>query len=231
MQTQVRKASISPVKFAFAFCLSSLGIWLILAEMLVPSLLSDAYQGAGLRPLNRFFASRAVKKPLEYYLKLWTDFEFAIIISGMAYIILIRCIQKSRLTIPIQIASLFTGALFLLLTVLFGPRQDYVAHLQIWKEVITGHDPWWIQPESGIILNAYGPLFNLFAIPAAINPMAPKIILHSFISCFASESWSSIWSRIRCNPDQSGYYLYGFLILPYGWKLYFMVILTYSWQY
>jgi hypothetical protein len=176
MQTQVRKASISPVKFAFTFCLSSLGIWLILAEMLVPSLLSDAYQGAGLRPLNRFFASRAVKKPLEYYLKLWTDFEFAIIISGMAYIILIRCIQKSRLTIPIQIASLFTGALFLLLTVLFGPRQDYVAHLQIWKEVITGHDPWWIQPESGIILNAYGPLFNLFAIPAAINPMAPKII-------------------------------------------------------
>ena len=176
MLSQARKVTINPVQIAFAFCLSALCIWLILAEMLVPSLLSDAYQGSGLQPLNRFFASRAVKKPLEYYLKLWSDFEFAIIFSGLAYIIFIRCIQKSRLTISIQFVSLLTGAIFMLLTVLFGPRQDYVAHIQIWKEVISGNNPWWIQPESGIILNAYGPLFNLFAIPAAINPMAPKII-------------------------------------------------------
>ena len=94
MPSPSRKARINPVQIAFTFCLSVLCIWLILAEMLVPWLLTDAYQGSGLQPLNRFFASRAFKKPLEYYLKLWSDFEFAIIISGLAYIIFIRCIQK-----------------------------------------------------------------------------------------------------------------------------------------
>lgn len=176
MRSQLKKAAEHSVHVAFILCLSALCIWLILSELLIPSLISDAYQDAGLAPLNRFFASRSVKKPLDYYLKLWTDFEFAMIISGLAYLIIIRFIQKSRLTSAIKNMTLLAGGLFLVLTVLFGPRQDYVAHIQIWKEVISGNDPWWIQPESGIILNAYGPLFNLFAIPAAINPLAPKII-------------------------------------------------------
>ena len=178
MQSIVRKVIENPFRFAMALNLSGLCLWMVLAETFVPSLISNAYEGLGPGPLNRFFAGRASKKLLDYYLGLWTDLEFAVVFAGFAHLVLIYLIQRSRLSNPIKVLMIIAGGAFLGFTVLFGPRQDYVAHIQIWNEIIRGNNPWWIQPESGIILNAYGPLFNLFAIPAAINPMLPKI-------CFA----------------------------------------------
>src|SRR5262249_48103435 len=65
---------------------------------------------------------------------------------------------------------------FLMVTALSGRRHDYVAFLEIWDEVRAGRDPWWIHKRWGYPLHAYGPLFNLFAVPAGWDPLAPKLL-------------------------------------------------------
>ena len=63
------------------------------------------------------------------------------------------------------VAPLIMALAFLAVTVLTGPRHDYYLFLQIWAEVRLGHDPWFMSfGMNGMApLNAYGPLFNLFA--------------------------------------------------------------------
>ena len=48
----------------------------------------------------------------------------------------------------------------------------------MWYEVLLGHDPWFIVPSRNgdAPLNAYGPLFNLFAGLSWLNPIAPKLL-------------------------------------------------------
>ncbi len=76
---------------------------------------------------------------------------------------------------------------FLALTLLTGPRHDYFFYVQMWYEVWQGHDPWFlVGSRDGVVpLNAYGPLFNVFVLPYAINPLAPKLIFASLYSLFA----------------------------------------------
>jgi hypothetical protein len=67
---------------------------------------------------------------------------------------------------------------FLGLTALYGPYHDYYFFLQMWYEVRAGHDPWFIVASKDGIgpLNAYGPLFNILAVLAWINLLAPKLL-------------------------------------------------------
>ncbi len=74
---------------------------------------------------------------------------------------------------------------FLIFTLLSGPRQDYVAYLEEWAAVRAGHDPWWIHERWGYPLNAYGPLFNVLALPAAWNELAPKLVFALAYCLFA----------------------------------------------
>jgi hypothetical protein len=67
---------------------------------------------------------------------------------------------------------------FLAVTVVTGPLHDYYLYLQMWYEVRQGHDPWFIVYglNGEVPLNAYGPLFNLLAPLAWLNPLAPKLL-------------------------------------------------------
>lgn len=70
------------------------------------------------------------------------------------------------------------AAPFLAVAVLTGYWQDYFFYEEIWYHVLHGQDPWFrVQGMLGHVpLNAYGPLFNLLAGPAWINPKAPRLI-------------------------------------------------------
>jgi hypothetical protein len=70
------------------------------------------------------------------------------------------------------------GLALLIVAVSTGVVQDYYLYLQMWQEVRLGHDPWWMV--WGVFghypLNAYGPAFNLLAIPARVHPLLPKLL-------------------------------------------------------
>jgi hypothetical protein len=57
----------------------------------------------------------------------------------------------------------------------------------MWREVRLGHDPWFFA--YGVFgkypMNAYGPLFNIFAIPALVNPLLPKLLFAGAYLVFA----------------------------------------------
>lgn len=164
--------------------LMALGITLIAllaADMVLPRLIADAYAGSGPARLTRFFDTRRGRHTLDHYLTLWREFRDACLIAAVAYGALAALIERSIGPVRLQAALLVFSAMFLATTVLSGPRQDYVAHLKIWDEVSAGHDPWWIQPGSGIVLNAYGPLFETLAPVAKFNPLGPKIL---FATCY-----------------------------------------------
>ncbi len=156
--------------------------WLALAHWAVPPIVDAAYHGRSLEPLNRVFRARQ-PHPLDHYFHLWDDFAAAVLIAGalhLAFVLLVRRldrhIEASRETARASQLLIAFAAAFLAVTLLSGPRHDYVADLEIWTVVLRGGDPWWIIPEKGVPLHAYGPLFNALAIPAALNPLLPKLL-------------------------------------------------------
>jgi hypothetical protein len=166
------------VSFYAAFAALSLAF----AHWAAPPIIEAAYHGRSLEALNRFFRGRQ-PHPVEHYFHLWNDFAAAVLIAGalhLAFVLLIRRLDRGME--PNQEAGRASrwltafAAAFLTATVLAWTRHDYVADLEIWTVVLRGGDPWWIIPEKGVPLHAYGPLFNALAIPAAFNPMLPKLL-------------------------------------------------------
>ncbi len=156
--------------------LAGLVLGLLAADAVVPKVIADAYAGTGPSKLVRFFESRRGRHSLGHYLTLWSDFRNACLIAAGAYGVLLVIVQNLLHDARMRAGMVVFAAAFLAMTVLWGPRQDYVAHLKIWDEVNAGRDPWWIQPDSGIVLNAYGPLFEMLAPIARFNPLGPKIL-------------------------------------------------------
>jgi len=152
-------------------------------------------------------------------LEQWIVFSWAVAIAGVfhiAVVLFVRALdQRSRDRRPvvdsaghrlISIAASLLALAFLALTVTRGALQDYFMYLQMWNEIRMGKDPWFVV--MGVWgtypLNAYGPLFNVLAIPAAINPLLPKLLFALAYLIFAmwlvkSESESrqpSGWPRV-----------------------------------
>lgn len=94
---------------------------------------------------------------------------------------------SSRVDRIIDTATFATVASFLAVTVWTGPRHDYILYLEFWQKVLLGGDPWYLaQTYWGLQPpNAYGPIFNLFAIPANLNWLYPKLIFS-----FAYIAWA-----------------------------------------
>ncbi len=149
---------------------------------IVPPIIEAAYHGRSLGPLNRFFRGRQ-PRPLVHYFHLWDNFAAAVLIAGalhLAFVLLVRQLDREIRSNheAVRASRLLVGfaAAFLAATVLAWTRHDYVADLEIWSVVLRGDDPWWIIPEKGVPLHAYGPLFNALALPAAFNPLLPKLL-------------------------------------------------------
>lgn len=161
-------------------------LWAAFAHRVVPPIIAAAYEGRSLERLNRFFRGRQ-PHPLEHYFHLWGDFAAAVLIAGvfhLALVLLVRRVIEDRRAARLLVVF---AAAFLAVTVLSGPRHDYVADLEIWGVIRGGGDPWWLQPEKGIPLHAYGPLFNALAAPSALNPLLPKLLFAS--AYLATVAW------------------------------------------
>lgn len=211
MSNQEMKIGLSPVRLALVATLAGLLLWLPMAEWIVPGLIRDGWNGEGVEVLNRFFASRSSKKSLGYYQDLWVNLKNAIYGGFLAYAVLLFQVRKRIENQSLQIALILLSGLFLTMTILWGPRQDYVAHMKIWEMIRSGDDPWWIQPDSGIILNAYGPLFNLLAWPAMISTLAPKTI-------FAfSYLFYCIYLVSKTIKRRSGFWMTCWCFSPFFW--------------
>jgi hypothetical protein len=98
----------------------------------------------------------------------------AVLIAGLLHLSLVLFVR--RLDRRASLAMVLISLAFLAVTVVSGPRHDYEFDLQIWNMVRMGNDPWWRVINGVFPLNAYGPLFNVLALPAWVNPLAPKLL-------------------------------------------------------
>ena len=147
--------------------------WLVLSVWVVPPVLTAAYQGRGLGPINQFFSGRRGRHSVEHYLELWRAFAGAVLLAGGLHLGVV--VAAARTGLRRRRAFAVFALAFLGLTVASGPRHDYVADLEIWDRVLRGEDPWWILEDRQAPLNAYGPLFNVQAVLVPVNPLAPKL--------------------------------------------------------
>lgn len=156
--------------------------WLGLARTVAPAVVADAYRGRSLSALNRVF-QRQVPHPLGHYLTLWSDFADAVALGIVLHLALVLLGLRLNPRPGGEVWGLGKlsafSASFLLLTILSGPRHDYVAFVEIWEAMRQGETPWYVSKHLGYALNAYGPLFNALAPLAWWNPLAPKLLFSS----------------------------------------------------
>jgi len=166
---------------------STLGAaWVGAWRGLVPPIIAASHEGRSLPILNRFFRGRTLH-PVEHYFGLWDAFAGAVLIAGALHLAVVlvvgRLAHRDGESGPFGARTgrqfIAFAAAFLAVTVLSGPRHDYVADLEIWDVVLRGLDPWWLVPGRWYPLNAYGPLFNVLAALDRVNPMAPKLLFAS----------------------------------------------------
>lgn len=161
------------VCLAYGLVLAS---WAAFARFAAPAVIRAGYEGRSVSFLNRLLQGK--RHPPAHYLDLWSSFSVAVGLGIVVHLVLVLLILlrpgaiggKGRLGLVL----FATG--FLILTVLSGPRHDYVAFLEIWEAVRRGGDPWSVSPRFGYSLNAYGPLFNGLAPLSWVNPLAPKLL-------------------------------------------------------
>jgi hypothetical protein len=170
-------------------------VWVVIARVWAPRVIRSAYQGQSLAVLNRVFQRHGLH-PVDHYLGLWRMFADALMLAWLFHLAVVLVVRgMNRRFVGEQEQSSSSRAIdrwligfalvFLMVTALSGRRHDYVAFLEIWEAVRAGHDPWYIHPRWGYPLNAYGPLFNLFALPAGWNPLAPKLLFALAYNVFA----------------------------------------------
>jgi hypothetical protein len=105
----------------------------------------------------------------------WRELSSAVLIAAGLHLTVVLLLRTRR---RVDLALIVVSLAFFAATILSGSRQDYALYLQMWSETRLGHDPWYFA--YGVFgkypLNAYGPLFNLLAVLAWINPLAPKLV-------------------------------------------------------
>lgn len=71
------------------------------------------------------------------------------------------------------------------LALVTGGRFDYASYKLQWSLIVAGGDPWGLV--TGGMVNAYGYLFNAFAIPFALSSILPKTLFVVLLILFAEE--------------------------------------------
>lgn len=177
-----------------------LAVWFAFAHWVAPPIISSADQGRIFMILNRLADDTGRGVLHSTVLERWSYFAGAVLLAGLLHLAIVMWIYLNDLAItqqeplprrrrdrwanPVLIMLSFA---FLALTVQRGGIQDYFFYLQMWREVQLGHDPWFFS--YGVFgkypMNAYGPLFNVLAIPALVNPFLPKLLFAAAYLFFA----------------------------------------------
>ncbi|MDG3004170.1 hypothetical protein [Paludisphaera mucosa] len=212
-------------------CAAALAAWAWFATRIAPGLFATAYAGEGSSPLDRALRLFGGPRPLKDVLGLWEVATPAVAAALIVHAALVLAIGRwgrrdgaasprdARLDRATSAVLIVVSLAFLPATVLCGAVQDYYLYQQIWGEVLRGHDPWYLvvgSPMGSYSLNAYGPLYNLLALPTLWNPLGPKLI-------FAAAYWFFVaWlilglGRRRGLPAWAGLGLALWFASPFAW--------------
>ena len=180
---------------------SALGIgWAAFARWVVAPLLLEEDPGRIVSALQRFIRNPPAPFVTQGIPARWGEFSVAVLIALAIHLAIVLVLRGSdfghidvsgsrelRAGRPTRLLLGGASLVFLAVAVVTGPCQDYFLYLQMWSAVRLGHDPWFIVPGSfGLVpLNAYGPLFNLLAGLAWVNPLAPKLLFAGAYLLFA----------------------------------------------
>jgi Glycosyltransferase family 87 len=205
--------------------------WLGFARWGAPAIIMAAHEGRSLPFLNRMVQGTGTPRPVDQVFANWRNFTWAVVLATAAHFMIVLFIdllnqwsdghvaengRRADRWIDRLLILLALG--FFAFTVLAGAIQDYFLYLAMWRGVWTGHDPWALTFGSfgDYPLNAYGPVFNVLAFPAWINPLFPKLLFALTYLAFA------VWlikereaGRPRSLPGKL--ILAGWLFNPYLW--------------
>jgi hypothetical protein len=190
--------------------------WVAFARYIAPGIIVAAHADRSLSMLNRIFQDDL---PVENYLNSWNLIASAIGISLVLHFVIVLFIgsidhgQKLQLpdTNASSNAALITfSAVFLTTTAITGfGRADYGTYFTEWTDILNGRNPWvW---DFDIILNAYGPAFNVLAPTTWLNPLFNKLLFA--FSYLVYVIWLIKKHGPRHNFDASSWFCYGFLLL------------------
>ena len=174
--------------------------WAAFARWVVPPILIEENPGRIVSALQRYIRNPPAPFVTNSILGAWSEFSWAVLIAlaiHLAVVVVLRGfhfgliegpgIRESWAGRPTRLLLGGASMAFLAVAIITGPCQDYYLYLQMWAEVRLGHDPWFIVPGRFGVgpLNAYGPLFNLLAALAWVNPLGPKLLFAGAYLLFA----------------------------------------------
>lgn len=158
-----------------------IGVWGAVVTPLLLEVIRSAYQLESIPILNDLIQDRETW-PVEYYLAKGRSLSTIALLSVVAYLLVLLMVLRPELfgkdavmresRWRLQAALLIVSLIAIIISVVSGPQHDYIAYLQQWDLVITGADDPWGEHSS----NAYGPAYNLFALPYSIHPLLPKLL-------------------------------------------------------
>lgn len=106
----------------------------------------------------------------------------------------------------------------LIVSAVVGEYQDYYLYLDIWREILAGRDPWFLVvggPRGSYSLHAYGPLYNLLALPTLWHPLGPKLLFAGAYWAFVA--WLSLTAPSRGMPRWSAPAMAAWFAGPFTW--------------
>ncbi|HZW29562.1 MAG TPA: glycosyltransferase family 87 protein [Isosphaeraceae bacterium] len=174
-----------------AVCVVLTVAWVGLARWVVPPLLVAQRPGPAVAALQRYLQGYITPYTGSDLPGRWAELSVAVGIAALLHLTILGILRREdrraedgrtkadgRGGRGVRRAQSLLALVFLAVTVLTWPRHDYYYYLQMWYEVRQGHDPWWlVHGRFGDgPLNAYGPVFNLLAGLAWLNPLAPKLL-------------------------------------------------------
>jgi hypothetical protein len=210
-------------------CGSLIAGWLAFARFWAPAIIAAAHEGRSIPVLNELVRDLGSRSPIESVFERWRTFAGAAAIAAVLHLLIIFFIdylnsrvgeqasKRDRLGgVGADFVLVLLSLAFLALTVIKEGIQDYYFYLGMWRGVLNGGDPWALtQGAFGTYpMNAYGPLFNVLAIAAWINPLLPKLLFALAYLAFA------VWlfkDRVRHRPVLKALVLLVWLFNPYIW--------------
>jgi hypothetical protein len=177
--------------------------WVVFARWVVPPLLVAEHPGRRIGAVTHYLQAPPVPFLNQDLLGRWREFSEAVLIALILHLTIVVMLgrhdrrsagegpsMEDRTAGSMSPALGFLAGAFLAVTILSGVIQDYYFYLEMWYHVLQGWDPWFIVAgNNGLApLNAYGPLFNLMAGLAWINPLAPKLLFSYAYILFAISS-------------------------------------------
>jgi Glycosyltransferase family 87 len=176
------RLSLCLIAIYAAVCL----FWVGFANWVAPNIIAAAYDQRSLSIINWVFQDRRSFFPVEHYLDRWSMYAAAVLLAALLHFVIVlficgidrkhrgRFLDAARAYSHVNVALVVFSAAFLALAAFSGAGGTYAGYLNQWMAVLTGDDPWgnWGSED----FNAYGPLFNVLAPLAWVNPLANKLL-------------------------------------------------------